>query len=425
MQPGTGKGLRNDAGRDARMGVLAWIERHLGLTPAGVGVIVVVILGFVAGRLLQSRGLFLAVYGMLFAVGLSWVLGRRKLKVEAVRSDLPGRVRPGQVLQAELELTAGQRLTTLVIEEQLPGEVGLPVRIPVPLLPRGKTVSHAYELSPKTRGVYDIGPLVAEWSDPFGLTRRRQPIAKAQRIIVHPRVEPALDRIVTRAWEDPPVRPPISKPWPTGFEFYGMREYSYGDDPRRIVWRAVAQYGTYLVRESEQGITDRINIVLDTDRRYHSPGQVSETFETAVSAVASLARKHLSDGLSVTIDTNGGQLVGDLRGRGKIVPLFDKLAGVKPEPESLTAALDRCLSRMTSHTHNIVVTPHLTADVARRLRIILDKGAHLLLALVLWDDTDPATVHRAGLLHCHVVELQPRVALGRAFGNVVDGAMRR
>lgn len=405
------------------LGILGWIERHVGLTPAGLAVIGVVVAGVGVGRVLQSRGLTLAAYGLLFVVGLSWVLGRRTLEVEATRTELPSRVRPGQHLQAEIELVAGQRLSTLVVEEQVPSAVGLPVRVPVPLLPRGKGVTHTYELQPRHRGVYDIGPLVIEWSDPFGLTRRRQQVAPAQRIIVHPRVEPVLDRIVTRAWEDPPVRPPISKPWPTGFEFYGMREYVHGDDPRRIVWRAVAAHDTYLVRESEQGITDRVAVVFDTGRKYHSPGSFSETFESGVATLASLARTHLRDGLAVSIDTNGGAVGDEFRGRHKLVPLLDRLAELAPEAVDLEAALDRRLARPARHTHNVVITPHLTPAVTRRLRIMIDQGAHLLLVLLLWDDTDPATIHRASLLQCQVVEIQPRVALGRSFGRMVNVAI--
>ena len=59
-----------------------------------------------------------------------------------------------------------------------------------------------------------------------------------------------------------------------------MRDYVPGDDPRRIVWRATARTldpvsgtGRYLVRESEQGITDRVLLLIDTDRAQHSPGR--------------------------------------------------------------------------------------------------------------------------------------------------------
>jgi uncharacterized protein (DUF58 family) len=120
-------------------------------------------------------------------------------------------------------------------------------------------------------------------------------IAEPYELLVHPRVENVSDRPLTRQFEDPPIRPPVSKPWPSGLEFYGMREYAPGDDLRRIVWRAYARTGKLMVREAEQGITDRITIVLSTDRGAHSRDAegLSESFEAGVRAAASLGVKHL------------------------------------------------------------------------------------------------------------------------------------
>ncbi len=80
----------------SRAGLLAAAERRLGLTPAGLAVAALVLPGFVLGRLLSSRPVFLLVYGAIAVVGLSRVLARRRLSVEAVRSSLPTRVRESQ-----------------------------------------------------------------------------------------------------------------------------------------------------------------------------------------------------------------------------------------------------------------------------------------------------------------------------------------
>ena len=404
--------------------LLAAIERRLGVTSVGIALLVLALAGVVVGRWLNSRGVLLLAYGAFIVLGISWLLGRRTLAVVADRSDLPRRVRPGQPVDAQLSLEAKRRISTIIIEEHLDPELGSPVRVPVPLLPAGERVEHPYSFTPRQRGVYKVGPLRAEWNDPFGLTRRRSVIAEGIDIIVHPLVERVSDRITSREWEDPPIRPPVSKPWPTGFEFYGMREYSHGDDPRRIVWRALAQYDKYLVRESEQGITDRVNILLDTEAAIHSPGDPSETFETAVSAVASLASKHLKDGFSVTVDLNSERIARLYRGEGKRLPLLDSLAAVKAEDVALTDALDRLLVDPNRTSHNVVVTTALSQKAASRLRVLLERGVSVLMVLVLWDDTDPMTVHRAGSLGCNVVEVGPGVPLSRVFDNVV-GARRR
>ena len=65
-----------------------------------------------------------------------------------------------------------------------------------------------------------------------------------------------------------------------------------------------------MVREAEQGITDQITIILDTDRGTHSrDGEgLSESFETGVRVAASLGVRHLREGYEVKVETNGGPL---------------------------------------------------------------------------------------------------------------------
>lgn len=402
-------------------GALARVERVLGLTGSGLAVVAAALSISALARSLDNRAMALTGYGLLFVVGVSWLLGRRKLALSAARAQLPGRVRPGQAVEAGIEVTAAQRTATIVVEEHMDAHLGAPVRVPIPLLSGGQAVEYAYSFTPRVRGVFEVGPTLAEWSDPFGLTRRRQVIAEAEQIIVHPRVEPVLDRVLLRAWEDPPIRPPELRPWPIGAEFYGMREYVPGDDPRRIVWRAVAQYDEYLVRESEQGIIDRVNVILDTSREVHSPGEVSETFEAAVAATASLARAHLRDGFGVGIETNSGTVMGNLRGGGKLIPLLDQLARVKRDNASAMPVLDQAFATGVRLAHHVFVTAELSAQVARRLRLFTDAGASMLVVLCVWGDTDPATIHRAGLIGCNVVEVQANSSLSSAFRHVAGG----
>jgi uncharacterized protein (DUF58 family) len=252
------------------------------------------------------------------------------------------------------------------------------------------------------------------------------------RLVVHPAIEPVGDRVVSREWEDPPIRPPVSKPWPTGFEFYGLRDYTSGDDPRRIVWRATARTADatgwperYLVREAEQGITDRVNLFLDTDASSHSPGAVSETFEAGVAAVASLGVVHLRDGFSVNLDVNTGRLAVGFRGAERRIPLLDTLAAVAREPVPFERAVGRLLLMEPGRAaHNVVVTPHLDQRTAAVLRLLRERGKSLLLVHVLWDGTDFASVHRAGSLGCNVVEVRAGVPLDRQFRRVVGGSRR-
>jgi uncharacterized protein (DUF58 family) len=413
---------RRDTG--PRRPMLARVEERVGLSANGLAVVAFAVLGWIVARALGGRALFLLVYVALLLVGAAWWIARRRRAVSAERSQLPVRVREGQTVVAEITLRSKRRLTSFVVEERLDDALGSPVRLAVGTLAPDRDVHHQYSIRPRRRGVYRVGPLEAEWTDPFGLARSRQPLLEPTEIIVHPSTEVVVDRPTARKWEDPPVRPPVSRAWPAGFEFYGMRDYVVGDDLRRVVWRASARTGRLLVREFEQGITDRIIVVLDTDRAWHRPGEVSDTFEAAVRCAASLGTRHLQDGFSVGLETGSARLAVDLRGPRARIPLLDELARVEREAAPLRDALDRLLRVRAGVAHHVVITPHLDSDSAARLRLLIEKGGSVLVAAVVWEESDALTVRRAVEMGAQVVEVRPGAALGTVFSRAVGAGQR-
>jgi uncharacterized protein (DUF58 family) len=404
--------------------VLARVEARLGLSSSGLAVAAFAVLGWMVARALGGRALFLLVYVSVLLLCVAWWMARRRRPVSAARSQLPVRVREGQTVVAELTLRSRRRLASFIVEEQLDDALGDPVRIAVGTISPDRDLHHQYSIRPRRRGVYHVGPLQAEWTDPFGLARSRQPLLERTEIIVHPSTEVVLDSPTARKWEDPPVRPPVSRAWPAGFEFYGMRDYVVGDDLRRVVWRASARTGRLLVRESEQGITDRVVVLLDTDRSWHRPGEVSDTFEVAVRCAASLGVHHLQDGFGVGLEANSRRLAVDLRGPRARIPMLDELARVQREAAPLRDALDRVLRMRAGVAHHVVITPHLDADTAARLRLLIEKGSSVLLAAVVWDESDPLTVRRAVEVGAQVVEVRPGAVLGTVFLRTVGAGMR-
>jgi uncharacterized protein (DUF58 family) len=408
----------------ARTGTLAQLERLLGLTVTGMGVAVVAAIGWLAAYTFGGKSLYILVYCAVLLVAAAAVIARRGRKVSASRSELPRRMREGQTTEVELTLSAKHRLASFVIEEQLNPLLGNTVRIPIATLRPDLDLTYRYELRPILRGVYKVGPLNAVWTDPLGLARHEQQLLAPDEVLVHPNTELIYDRPLTRMWEDPPIRPPVSKPWPQGFEFYGMRDYVRGDDLRRMVWRAVARTGKFLVRESEQGITDKVVVLIDTDKTWHSPGQPSETFELAVRVAASLGVKHIKDGFAVSLDANDAELARNLRGPRARILYLDELARLNPSSQPLAKAIERRLQDPQRHVHLILITPHLDAQAAARMRLMVERGVSVLVAAIVWEEVDPNSIRRAEEIGAQVVQVRPGTALAGVFAHSLGAGIR-
>jgi uncharacterized protein (DUF58 family) len=415
---------RRRRSRDDAPSLAALLERWSGLTAAGVCVLVVAVVGYVLARKVGGRAVYLLVYAGIVIVIAAVVSSRRRRRLEAVRSQLPTRMRVGQSADVEITVTSDGRLRAFVVEEHLSGLLSDPVRVQVPTVGKDDPFVHTYTIRPALRGVYQLGPLAAEWSDPFGLARHQQELTGRTEIIVHPSTEAIFDRPLTRMWEDPPFRPPVSKPWPQGYEFYGMRDYVPGDDPRRIVWSATARTRRYLVRESEQGITDRVTILIDNGEKVHSPGLPSETFELGVRAVASLGTHNLKQGYSVSLASNDAVLAPDLRGGRARITLLDHLARLELSNASLLDAVERQLGQRRGDSHLCIVTPQIDAATSARIRMLTDRGMSLVIALLAWDDADPNASRRAREVGAQVVQVRAGDQLESVFAHSLGLARR-
>jgi uncharacterized protein (DUF58 family) len=381
---------------------------------------------WIAARIIAGVAMYLVAYGALLLLVLAYLLVPRRLRLEGERAGLFPRAREGERLEVRLRLRAQRRVTTFILEERVPERLGRSVRVPVTKLSAGGEVSHVYRVRCDRRGSYEIGPLIAIASDPLGLAEREIVVCEPFELLVHPRVETVTDRPLTRQFEDPPMRPPVSKPWPSGFEFYGMREYKPGDDLRRVVWRATARTGTLMVREAEQGITDRITIVLDTDRVSHSrDGEgFSESFEAGVRAAASLGVLHLRAGYEVRVETNAGPLVRPLRKPAAQLQLLDALARVDVARQPLTTSIGRLIASPARDSHLVLITPRLGAAEAAQLKLLVNNGMSVVVVALLWDEEGADTVGIAGSLGCAVVGLHPGQDLSSALAAEMGAGLR-
>jgi uncharacterized protein (DUF58 family) len=99
-------------------------------------------------------------------------------------------------------------------------------------------------------------------------------------------------------------------------EFYSMRGYVSGDDPKRINWKASARHRRLIINETEAERVTDVMVVLDTDVTFYEAAE-AELFERGVRAAASIASLLLKQGNRVGMILQGEE-------RGIAAPAFGK-----------------------------------------------------------------------------------------------------
>ena len=244
-----------------------------------------------------------------------------------------------------------------------------------------ETAELLLEFHSPIRGRYKIGPLVVRVEDPLGfyLVEKR---SKPEVLSIMPRPE----RIRTAE-----LRPRHLGPWPgtipartlgPGTEFYSMRDYVSGDDPKRINWKASAKHRRLILNEMEEERVTDIMVVLDTDVSFYEIAE-AELFERGVRAAASLASLLLRQGNRVGMILQGEE-------RGVVPPGFGKrherkilslLAAAKPGRAQLsTSYVITLLARLMlpAKAQAVIISPLLDATIVGGLRELGVAGYSIL-----------------------------------------------
>jgi uncharacterized protein (DUF58 family) len=173
-----------------------------------------------------------------------------------------------------------------------------------------------------------------------------------------------------------------------------------------------------MVSEAEQGITDHITLLLDTDRATHSRDvDLSESFEYAVSACASLGARHLAEGYEVRVETNAGRVTRALRGPDKSLLLLDVMARVEEGRAPLSDALRRLVADPRRDAHTIVITPKLTTQDTALLKLLVNKGVSVTVVGIVWDELVGDIFTSAAALGCQVVPVHVGDDLASALSH--------
>ncbi|MEJ1113439.1 DUF58 domain-containing protein [Paenarthrobacter sp. CCNWLY172] len=237
-------------------------------------------------HLFTNRGWGLLAAGAV-SLGCAWVMGRRDLltlavlllllpmvalagvrvlkpKFQVYREFNPSTVETASTTTVRLAVARSSYSTGHVImEEQLPPRFGEPPAFRFPARSAsGGTSRYEYHLRSGKRGQFRIGPVTAEFSDPFGLSLRRHAIDDGDILTVTPAaVELPVTGLAGARGNDGVTATRI-RANPSDDDIM-TREYRHGDPMRRVHWAATARHGQLMVRQEESVTTPEATLILD------------------------------------------------------------------------------------------------------------------------------------------------------------------
>jgi hypothetical protein len=259
------------------------------LTPLGRGVLAMGLLatGLSVRFHWQEFTQLAAVAFGLLALGCLWQLLPGALVVELrLRHD---RVIEGSAAPvATLEVQAGPA-------PMLFPKVGVPVgrrdvQLRLPFLAPFARHTEEVRLPQMARGVYAVGPVTYEKTDPVGVVSRRFTTGRAQELLVSPRVT---DLSVFAGGLTNDLDGATSQQLSmSDLAFHALREYVPGDDLRHVHWRSSAKAGELLVRQYHETRRGHVTVLLDGAATSYPR---IRDFELAVSVATSIALRAVRD----------------------------------------------------------------------------------------------------------------------------------
>jgi uncharacterized protein (DUF58 family) len=327
-----------------------------------------------AALLLESGLLAYAMYVLLTLLLVSRLLARSWISgLGATRSADRLTADVGERVAVTVTVRNAAKLPVpwVLMEDQLPRQAldrrfpRLKVRgkrLQIGMLSGGGEVVLDYSLECLMRGYYQIGPVVLENGDLFGLHRRFRVAADPVFLLVYPKIvgltgyelesrRPIGDvRMTHRLYEDPT-------------RIAGVRAYEAGDPLSRVHWRATARTGELHCKIYEPSTLSGATVLLDFHRGGYPERGEPYRSELAVTTAASLANAVFQMGQQVGLVTNGRDAADRIR-----------TEGWEGEPESRQAArLAAAMQEKSDRLQPVTVPTRRGTEQLQRIRETLAR----------------------------------------------------
>lgn len=301
-----------------------WIPRRIRFTAEGAWFTLITLgVGFAA--LNTGNNLIYLVLGMMLTlIALSGILSELSVSTLSADRKVPDEIYAGREVGVVLSLyNLKDRLPALGIELQESGLINVARgRGYFVMVPAQTHRSHRVTYTFKHRGIHQLEGFVVGTSYPFGLFNRSYRLTLQQPVMVFPEIHPIDEKTaLSRALggEESLAKKGL------GEEFYGLRDFVVGDDPRHVHWKTTARRGRLTLRENSQEGRRRVIIRFEP-----GPSPDLAKFEEAVSTAASYVHHYI--GLGWVVGYEGpGEGIPPEEGRSHLRRILRSLALIAPE----------------------------------------------------------------------------------------------
>lgn len=250
----------------------------------------------------QAGIIVACIYGLLLILGFARLMTLFWLQPLTVERELSADVLAiGEKLRVVVKLTnpSPWPILWLYAEETLPEKMprdGITKRLL--FLPPGRSFFLTYQLTPLNRGCHQIGPMVVESGDVFGLFRKSRIDRHRDFVTVVPSYEPIGEFQVgqRRSLGDITAMRSVFE---DTTRIRGIREYQRGDPLKRIHWKSSARLGTLHSKIYDPVVEAGATVILDFHADAWSEARALQIAKPAPEIAIELACtvcRYLSDG---------------------------------------------------------------------------------------------------------------------------------
>ena len=251
---------------------------------------------------------------------------------------------------------------TLAEEDSESSFVKKPLVYMLHAAPKMKAVV-ATEVIPRRRGLIELNHYSISTSFPFGFIRRTSIRQQKDALLIYPAIGQVDAKLLQRFKAAEKHGSMLRSERGGDDEFYGVKEFRAGENPRWIYWKRSAHTGVLVSKEMTRVSPPRLYLLIDTFMAEDKP-EIKSKIEQTIAMAASVASAALEAGIMIGVHASNGNAFVRLtpnRGKRHFREVMTLLATL---PENRTLDSDQLLSNInefaTGGTTCVVFTPNET-----------------------------------------------------------------